>query len=115
LPPIFLLVFLLGATPPLPGVSSGRLKPGGKEGAAFAVVERGPSTAVRRGENAGRSLRHENVVRVFETIHLDSGASGETEMTLPAPLVRAPGAVIGFVQNPQTMAILGAAGADLTP
>lgn len=33
----------------------------------IAIVERGLSSKIRRGENAGRTLEHDNVVRAFET------------------------------------------------
>lgn len=33
-----------------------------------ALVERGLSQSVPRGENAGRTLRHANVVRAFKTL-----------------------------------------------
>jgi hypothetical protein len=37
-----------------------------------AIVERGLSSKVRRGENAGRTLTHDNVVRVFEAFDPDA-------------------------------------------
>jgi hypothetical protein len=76
----------------------------------LAVVEAGLSTRVPRGENAGRSLRHENVVRAFQTLPLDGRAEGAAEVTIPAMVKMGNATVIAYVQRPDDMAVLGAAG-----
>ena len=73
-----------------------------------ALVERGLVTRVLRGENAGRTLRHENVVRVFRTVSLDS-ATGTLRLPIPPAVVRQNSSLVGYVQTPENMAVLGAA------
>lgn len=80
-----------------------------------ALVERGVVQKVGRGENAGRLLHHENVVRVFQTVALSESGGGEVTVSVPAGVVVARTAVIGYVQHPATLAILGADGADVVP
>ncbi len=81
----------------------------------LALVERGLVQQVVRGENAGRLLHHENVVRLFETVPLSKGGSGEVTLFVPAGVTLARTAVIGYVQDPKTLVILGADGVDVVP
>lgn len=78
-----------------------------------AVVESGLETGVKRGENAGRRLRHENVVRAFQRSKLDHGEEGRAVLKLPAAMVRDHARVIAYLQDISTMAILGAADSPL--
>ena len=71
----------------------------------IALIERGLVTRVPRGENAGRTLRHENVVRVFRTLPVGSGT---LRLPIPTAVVRQNSSLVGYVQNPQDMAVLGA-------
>jgi hypothetical protein len=80
-----------------------------------ALVERGLVTKVNRGENAGRTLRHENVVRRFQTRSLDNSAKGTVEFKPPADLVRQNASVIAYVQEANLRTVLGAAAVDLEP
>lgn len=76
-----------------------------------ALVERGLSQSVTRGENAGRKLRHANVVRSFETVSAE-----ETQVvTLDAPsdLDPSKASVMTYVQDRQSMEVLGAARVEL--
>jgi hypothetical protein len=73
-----------------------------------ALVERGIASAVKRGENGGRTLRHENVVRVFQTLPLDVNGQGSLQLGLPTDLVRSKASVVAYVQEPDTGAVLGA-------
>jgi hypothetical protein len=92
---------------------------GATAGAALnvAVVERDVSTSVRAGENAGRTLRHANVVRAFVTAPASS--AGSVVVQLPARLPRDGAEVIAFVQGSSGdgggMPILGAARSSLPP
>jgi hypothetical protein len=88
---------------------------GAPQGAVLniAVAERGLETKVRRGENEGRSLRHDNVVRAFRTVQLSDGAKGTVELTPPADVVRKNAAVVAFVQEHGNGAVLGATAVDL--
>jgi hypothetical protein len=80
-----------------------------------AVVERSAVTEVRRGENAGRTLHHANVVRAFVAAHVQT--SGSTILHVPATLRRDNGEVIACVQRPSTetpgLPVLGCARASL--
>jgi hypothetical protein len=80
-----------------------------------AVVERGLVSNVKRGENGGRTLRHENVVRALETRHLGGAAKGTVQLKLPADLVRKNSLAIGYVQDTASWAILGATAVELQP
>jgi hypothetical protein len=80
-----------------------------------AVVERGLSNEVKRGENSGRTLRHENAVRAFQTVRLDDAEKGSVELKVPADLVRKSASVIAYVQEADTRGILGATALALAP
>jgi hypothetical protein len=81
-----------------------------------AVVERGLSTRVASGENAGKLLLHENVVRAFAT---GPGRSSDVSLTLTIPndVDRHHADVVAFVQaapdRGKGMPILGAAKASV--
>ncbi len=71
--------------------------------AIVEILQVKPSAAVQvaRGENAGRTLVHKNIV-----VNLVTGALGEHTVTLPSQ----PGTfVVVLVQDPSTRRILGAA------
>ena len=74
-----------------------------------ALVERGLIREVTRGENAGRTLHHDNVVRIFETVNPGNGGKGRVELKPHVSVARENSAIIAFVQDPKTMAILGSA------
>ena len=77
------------------------------------VAERGLTTDVRRGENRGRTLAHGAVVRAFTragTIGpnaLSSTATGT--VVIPPAWNRSNLRIVAFVQEPDTMRVLGAA------
>jgi hypothetical protein len=73
-----------------------------------AVVQHGLSTNVKRGENAGRTLRHENVARALEVVRIDKGSKGSVELKLPADLPEKSATVIAFVQEANLGSVLGA-------
>jgi hypothetical protein len=64
-----------------------------------AVVQRSATTKVRAGENAGKTLRHANVVRAFVALPL-TGSTGSTTIAVRPPLTREDGEVIAYVQRP---------------
>lgn len=76
----------------------------------LAVVERGLSQDVKRGENAGRTLRHANVVRSFTTV--SAKHSGTAELPLPDAVDPTNASVMAYVQTPSGP-ILGADRVDL--
>ncbi|GIJ40374.1 DUF1223 domain-containing protein [Micromonospora andamanensis] len=73
-----------------------------------AVVEDGLENDVPRGENAGRRLRQDAVVRAFTSEPVD-GDLGQVELTVPADLDHRRAMVIGYVQNDGHRAVVGAA------
>jgi hypothetical protein len=76
----------------------------------LAIVERGLSTNVPRGENAGRTLRHENVVRLFTSVAPER--SGSRMLTIPDGVDVKNASVVAYVQE-KSMKITGAAMVDL--
>ncbi|PZG01964.1 DUF1223 domain-containing protein [Micromonospora deserti] len=77
-----------------------------------AVVERGLENEVPRGENAGRRLRQDSVVRAFTSAKVDLGR-GRVELEVPPDLDPGHASVVGYVQNDGDKAIVGAAAVDL--
>ena len=72
-----------------------------------AIVERNLSQNVNRGENRGRLLTHDNVVRAFDS-KLDAGESSQFELVLPDNLDLTKSSVIVYNQNQSDLQIKGA-------
>jgi hypothetical protein len=72
----------------------------------IALVESGISTKIQRGENEGRTLKHDNVVRYFKTIKMTENTEGVVELPL---LLTEKQSVIVYVQERNLGAILAAA------
>lgn len=70
----------------------------------LALAERGLVAHPTRGENAGATLPHAPVVRTFTDV---AAGHGEVTLAAPAGLNFDHAEVIGFVQDPRTMAIAG--------
>jgi hypothetical protein len=79
----------------------------------LALVEKDISVPVERGENGGRTLRHENVVRAFRTLSLDADGAGNAELEIPPGTRTANAMLIAYAQRPVTMRLLGASGSAL--
>ena len=81
----------------------------------IALVEDGLTSAVRRGENQGRTLTHAAVVRRLETIGaLDRDAfAGEGQWKLGAGWQRRSLRVVAFLQGQTTRRVYGSAQARL--
>jgi hypothetical protein len=79
----------------------------------LALVERDLVTKVPRGENAGRTLHHDNVVRAFRTVALDGSGRGQMDLKPADTVAGEKSRVIAFVQDAKSRAIVGATGADL--
>jgi hypothetical protein len=83
--------------------------------ACVAVVERGLSRRVTAGENAGRTLHHDNVVRVFRRTDLAGPAATDTlRLALPEALDAGAASVIAYVQD-ASMHVQGAVQAAVPP
>lgn len=78
----------------------------------IAIVEGGLKSPILRGENAGKTLEHENVVRLLKTVTAEKGA-GHLKLILPPEANLANSSVIAYVQNSKTMVITGATGLSL--
>ena len=78
----------------------------------LALVERGLSNVVTRGENAGRTLKHDHVVRFFSSRDLTE-EKGTMTIPLSALWDLKNCSIIVYVQNAQTMKILTAHMIDL--
>lgn len=76
-----------------------------------AVVSKTTETTVQRGENAGRKLMHDNVVRAFQTVPVSP--KGTVPLTLPNDFNAHNGAVVAYVQSQQTLAVRGATKVNL--
>jgi len=86
----------------------------GKLQLVVAVFENGLVTSVERGENGGRTLRNDFIVRRLETgfsLEPKAGARRQTVLTLKLdPAWKLPNlGVAAFLQDPRSMRIYGAA------
>jgi hypothetical protein len=83
---------------------------GDRSGAALfvALADSGLVSIVKAGENAGKTLRHDHVVRVLQgPIALDDGVPRDVLLPLPAERGTAT-EVVAFVQNGETGEVLQA-------
>lgn len=99
------------------GNNSGQIKIGfscehGQDNAVihFALVERALESRPTDGENAGSLLKHDNIVREFQTIPFKQ--EGEISFKSPSPQDLSHFAVIGYIQSAKSMHILAADGLD---
>lgn len=72
-----------------------------------AVVQKSAQSNVERGENAGRTLSHVQIVRGLTSIAL-KGNEGSTTMELPKGFEPKDSELIAFLQNPSNGTIIGA-------
>ncbi|MCI0635901.1 MAG: DUF1223 domain-containing protein, partial [Actinobacteria bacterium] len=81
---------------------------GGPAGAELwiALVERSIVRPIGAGENQGRTLTHDSVVRVFDIVA--DPVEGTIPITPPADVVVEEASLIGFVQDPTSMLPSGA-------
>ncbi|MCA9743861.1 MAG: DUF1223 domain-containing protein [Deferribacteres bacterium] len=75
----------------------------------FALVEGGLVRKIGRGENAGKTLRHEHVVRAFRTEHLDGNMSATTAVNLPRDLKFRNAKIVVYTQQRDSGHITAAA------
>ncbi|WP_346535330.1 DUF1223 domain-containing protein [Micromonospora sp. DPT] len=89
-------------------------RPPGQTVLNVAVVERGLENDVPRGENAGRTLRQDNVVRAFTSAG-QAAPSGRVELTVPPNLDPEQASVVGYLQHHANRAIVGATAVEVAP
>lgn len=73
-----------------------------------ALIEQNLANYVSSGENKGYILRHDNVVRSFKSITLSGNGFGEIDLLLPENIHLDNVAVIAYLQDAETMRVLGA-------
>lgn len=78
----------------------------------IAIVQKNAQTKVERGENAGHTLSHIQIVRKLQTVALAT-AEGDVQINLPKELNGQAWEVIGLIQDHNTGKISGAAKAVL--
>ena len=76
----------------------------------IAFVESEQTVKVPRGENAGRKLKHFNVVKGFQSVDMAKAPKGDVDLRLPAPGV---GTIIAYVQDTKNVKIVGAAAVEI--
>ena len=79
----------------------------------IAILQKTGQTRVERGENAGRTLSHVQIVRKLQNEPLGNSGNGSFAIALPKGFNTQNGEVIGLVQDPGNGEILAAARADL--
>ena len=72
--------------------------PKGNYAVRVALVERALVSRVTGGENAGKTLPHENVVRAFTSVPLRA-ADGAATLTVPPAVDRSKAEIIAFIQS----------------
>jgi hypothetical protein len=77
-----------------------------------AVVQASATSTATRGENAGRTLRHVDVVRALDSVAATPVA--EARLAVPPALARDGAAVVAWVEDPSTMRVVAAARATIT-
>ncbi len=80
----------------------------------LALVESGLTTSVKRGENAGRTLYNDNVVRVFHSEKV-SDTVGLAKITVPFDVDPKQSIVIAYLQSSDYKTIYGASKKAVTP
>jgi hypothetical protein len=88
----------------------------GSKGTVYvALVENGVTTNVRRGENSGRALRNDHIVRsLTKAFEVGSGAATQTiQVPLPPSSAGRHYGVVAFVQDATTLRIHSAASTTL--
>ncbi|MCH9639555.1 MAG: DUF1223 domain-containing protein [Betaproteobacteria bacterium] len=65
----------------------------------LVIAEKSISSKVDSGENRGRTLIHDNVVRVFETYDIDESPEGLVELLVPGNLVKKNSSIVAFLQK----------------
>jgi len=73
----------------------------------IALVERNISDQIKRGENRGKELHHDNVVRVFKTERATK-SEREVSIKVPTDVDLSQSSIIAFLQNANTLEISGA-------
>jgi hypothetical protein len=79
----------------------------------IALLQKKADSKVERGENAGRTLSHVQIVRKFQTEPVKLSESGTSTIGLPKDLSGQNWEIVGFIQDAGNGEILAAARANL--
>jgi hypothetical protein len=79
----------------------------------LAVTQPVNGVRVERGENAGETLAHSAVVRAFVSYPLSGALSGTKSFELPAAVEPGRATLVGYIADPQNLAIRGASSVPL--
>ena len=79
-----------------------------------ALVEKNATSKVERGENAGRTLSHVQIVRNLQSITLSGHTDGTVNIVLPTGINAGGWEVVAFAQNNSNGEITGATRAELS-
>ena len=79
----------------------------------IALVERNIETKVLRGENEGRTLKHDNVVREFQIIQIGATGEGTISFNVPSDFKQKEGKIIAYLQNKDTWKMVAASKIEL--
>ena len=78
----------------------------------IALVEKGLVSSVKRGENEGRSLHHDNVVRSFISLHIQQLESGALTINIPDMKLENT-SIIAYMQHKDNLQVYAATQAFL--
>ncbi|MEL6558934.1 MAG: DUF1223 domain-containing protein, partial [Bacteroidota bacterium] len=81
--------------------------------AHLAIVEKDLTVSVNRGENRGRSLHHDNVVRKLKSINLSDKSSYSIQLPIDSKINVANASLVIYLQDLDSLKIYDAMGADL--
>jgi hypothetical protein len=73
---------------------------------ALALVQSGLASDVKAGENAGKRLQHDHVVRQWRPIALNSSGAGSAKLSLVLPADSGPLSVVVLAENARTGDVL---------
>lgn len=79
----------------------------------LALVERDLSVSVNKGENRGRALHHNNVVRKLKSINLSDQSSYSVQLPIDSKIKIANASLIVYLQNLDNLRIYDVAGSKL--
>lgn len=79
----------------------------------IVLTEDGLLSNVTRGENAGKVLQHDAVVRSLTTVQLNAQGSGRNTISLPQNFKASHGNAIAIVRGPDGVKVLGAGKATI--
>ncbi|MEH0153914.1 DUF1223 domain-containing protein [Limibacter armeniacum] len=74
----------------------------------LALVEKMLKVEVSRGENGGKTLEHDNVVRAFKTLPLSDGDEHKETLALPSGISLENASVVAYIQDMESLEILAA-------